>query len=315
MDPVLHLPPLPMHDPAPVTPVPASVVATWPTGTFLENLVVLDDRSIVVSVLSEARLDLVSPNGSVEVLHEFDAPVSGLAEANGRLFVAVGEAGAGQPALWMVDVPTRVAIPWMDLQDVAFANGVTPFAPGELLIADSWSGILWHVDVAQRQTRAWLQDERLTRAPGVDFLPGANGVKRFGDEVTVSSNGRALLLRAAVLADGRAGALELVADHLRVDDFAYDRAGRLYLTTHIGHSLDRLDRDGRRIGLGGVAQGLAGSTACAFGHGAGDARALFVTTTGGLLAPPNGILEPARLVRLEVDAIGHPLDRAWETER
>jgi pimeloyl-ACP methyl ester carboxylesterase len=35
------------------------------------------------------------------------------------------------------------------------------------------------------------------RAPGIEFLPGANGVKRFGERVMVSSTGRAMLLAAS----------------------------------------------------------------------------------------------------------------------
>lgn len=37
-----------------------------------------------------------------------------------------------------------------------------------------------------------------------------------------------------------------VAERLRFDDLAFETRGRAYLCTHIGHSLDRLDRDGTR---------------------------------------------------------------------
>ncbi len=308
MDAILDLPPsLPPHDAAPLAPVAYRVVAEWPVGTFLENLALLPGGDIAVSVLSEARLDRVSPDGAITPWRQFEAPPTGLAIMNGRLFVAVGEPGAGEAVLWSLDVQGGAGEPFMTLAGVGFANGLTPFAPGKLLVAESWRGQLCLIDLSTKALSVWLEDERLTRAPGIDVLPGANGVKRYGDEVTVSSNGRALLLRATVRPDGTAGPLHLLAERLRVDDFAYDRLGRLYLCTHIGHSVDRLGRNGRRFSLGGPDQGLAGSTACAF---APDG-ALFVTTTGGILAPPNLTLEPARLVRLEVGAEGHPLDHAW----
>jgi hypothetical protein len=309
MDAILQLPPtLPPHDSARLAPVPHEIVATWPTGTFIENLVVLPSGDVIVSVLSEARLDRVSRDGRVSILRQFEAPPTGLALAGGDLYVAVGEPGAHAPTLWRLDPGTGAGEPFMALADMIFANGVTNFAPAALLIADSWQGRLVRVDLSARAAVTWFQHEALTRAPGIDFLPGANGVKRWGEEVTVSSNGRAELYRIPVRSDGSAGEASLIADRLRVDDIAYDADGRLYLTTHIGHSLDRLGRDGTRVSLAGPDQGLAGSTACAF---APDGT-LLVTTTGGIVTPPGGVLQPAKLVRLHVGAAGHPLDHAWE---
>lgn len=222
--------------------------------------------------------------------------------------MAVGEPGAGEAALWRVDPDSGDAEYWMPVSGSRFANGVTPFDANRLLVADSWLGQLLLVDLAAKTTRVWLEDERLTRAPGVDFLPGANGVKRYRNEVTVSSNGRALLLRAEVNSDGSAGPLALLFERLRVDDFAFDLDGDLYLTTHIGHSLDWMNVDGTRVSLGGPDQGLAGSTACAFARERSNRKALYVTTTGGIVTPPGGRLQPAKLVLLDVGAEGWPLD-------
>jgi len=310
MQPILDLPPtLLPHDAVALAPVAHRVIAEWPEGTFLENLVVLPDGDVVISVLSEARLDRVSTNGAVRVLHRFNAPPTGIALVDGFLFVAVGEPGCAAPTLWRLDPQSGDAKPWMELNTIQFANGVTPFAPGQLLIADSWQGRLVRVDLAAGRCATWYEDERLTRASGIEFLPGANGVKRFGHEVTVSSNGRALLLRIQVAEDGSAlGPAAVIAERLRVDDLAYDSAGRLYLCTHIGHTVDRLDRHGTRVSLAGPEQGAAGSTACAFDRDGG----LLVTTTGGILAPPNRQLEPAKLLRLETGSLGHDLDKAWE---
>lgn len=301
MDPILALPPdLPVHDHAEHVPVAVDVVAQWPLGTFIENLCVLDDGAIAVSILSEARIDRIEPDGSVAPLRQFAAPPTGLVLSDGALFAAVGEPGAHVPDLWRIDPETGAGDVWMPLTGMIFANGIAPLGEGVILVADSWQGRIWRVDLRRRQIAPWAEDERLTRAPGFDFLPGANGIKAWGNEVTVSSTGRALLLRIAINPDGSAGAAALLAERTRVDDLAYDAAGNLYLTTHIGHSLDRLDRAGRRVTLADGAQGLAGSTACAFGRDG----ALFVTTTGGIVGPRGGVLEPARLVRLAVQHDG-----------
>jgi hypothetical protein len=311
MEAILSLPPtLPPHHAVELRPVPHRIVAEWPTGTFLENIAVLDDGAIAVSLLSDARIDRVSLTGERSTLRRFSAPVTGLAMLGGYLYAAVGEPGKETAALWRVDPRTGQAERWMALDGVVFANGVTPFDKTRLLIAESWAGQLVLTDITRKSTSVWLADERLTRAPGIDFLPGANGAKRFGARVLVSSTGRALLLEAMLSPDGSAGALTLVSEHLRVDDLAFDAAGNAYLCTHIGHSLDRLTPSGERVSLGGVAQGLAGATACAFGRDGLERSALYVTTTGGIVTPPEGLLQPAKLVRLEVGEAGYRLAAA-----
>jgi len=182
-----------------------------------------------------------------------------------------------------------------------------------LLIADSWIGALMRVDLAAREISVWFKHEQLTRAPGLYMLPGANGVKRFGDRIFVSSTGRALLLSVAVNENGSAGQLELLSERLRADDMAFDVLGNAYLSTHIGHSLDRFARDGTRVSLAGPDQGMAGSTACAFGRAKDDSQSLYVTTTGGIILPAGGVLQPAKLIRLEIGVTGHSLSNAWET--
>ena len=177
MDPILQLPPgLPPHDPAELEPAPYRIVAEWPEGTFVENLAALADGQVIVSVLSGARLDRVSADGVVSLLHQFQAPPTGLAEMDGALFVAVGEPGGGEADLWRVDPATGDAEIWMPISGSLFANGVTMFDHGRLLVADSWLGQLLLVDLTAKKTLVWLEDERLTRAPGIDPLPGANGV-------------------------------------------------------------------------------------------------------------------------------------------
>jgi hypothetical protein len=69
----------------------------------------------------------------------------------------------------------------------------------------------------------------------------------------------------------------------------------------------RLDLSGTRATVAGPDQGAVGSTACAFGRTAGDAHALYVTTDGGLVAPYQGVVQQAKLLRLDVGEAGWPL--------
>ena len=70
----------------------------------------------------------------------------------------------------------------------------------------------------------------------------------------------------------------------------------------------RLDPStGKRTAIAGPDQGMAGSTACAFGTAPGDRASLFVTTTGGIVMPLDGVVQEAKLVRLETGVTGQPV--------
>ena len=61
----LHTP----HDPVPLHPVAAEIVAQWPAGTFIENLAPAGDGSgWLVTIPSHQRADRVTLNGRREVL-------------------------------------------------------------------------------------------------------------------------------------------------------------------------------------------------------------------------------------------------------
>jgi hypothetical protein len=78
----------------------------------------------------------------------------------------------------------------------------------------------------------------------------------------------------------------------------------LYGTTHVYNSVVKITPDGQITTIATAEQGVAGSTALAFGRSAGDNTSLYVTTNGGMSLPlPTG-LEAAKVVRLEVGVEG-----------
>lgn len=305
MEAIYPLPPtLPAHDPASLSAVPHRIVASWPEGTFVENLVARADGGVIVAVLSEARLDHISPSGMVEPLLQLPLPCTGMVETrSGDLIVAVGEPDASPMRLWRIDPQARTGEPLVEIAGARFLNGMAAFGRNAVLVADSRLGRLYRVDLATRAVDVWLEDERPTPAPEAAFLPGANGLKIADGRVVVTSNSRALVFAVDIAPDGSPGAMTELAHRLRADDLAIGDDGALYLTTHIGHSLDRLSPDGTRVSLAGPAEGLAGSTACAFGRAPDDAHSLYVTTTGGIVGPVDGVLQPARLVRLDLSGL------------
>jgi len=69
--------------------------------------------------------------------------------------------------------------------------------------------------------------------------------------------------------------------------------------TNVRHTVLRLDPDGHREDIAGLEQGSPGPRPP---HSTPGTTALYVTSTGGMLNPPAGGVQPGRLVRLTLDS-------------
>jgi sugar lactone lactonase YvrE len=187
----------------------------------------------------------------------------------------------------------------VEIPDAVFMNGCAPHPDGRtLLVCESVSGRILAIDQQERRWSVWLQDDRLR--PGASpKAPGANGIKVRDGWAWISVTGQDRLVRAKIAEGGDSGALEIVAEKLHADDFAFAASGTAYVATHAAQSVLRLRSDGARETIAGPDEGAIGCTACAFG-GDADSAPLYVTTTGGLRYPYRGQIHEAKLLRLEV---------------
>ncbi|MGH7072879.1 MAG: hypothetical protein ACREFD_01575 [Stellaceae bacterium] len=64
-----------------------------------------------------------------------------------------------------------------------------------------------------------MEDERLR--PKSAQMPGANGIKLYRGWAWISITDHDRIVRAKIADDGRAGPIEIVAEKLRADDFAF----------------------------------------------------------------------------------------------
>jgi sugar lactone lactonase YvrE len=301
------LPAFPGHDGGLWAPAPSRVVASWPVGSFAENVAVDPGGDVYVSIHSHRRIDRYQPAaGSVDTFCELPAPVAGLAfDRTRRLWATGGTVGEPPGYVWRIE-PDGAWQEWVQVPDAIFMNGCA-LLPGHdtLLVCESLTGRVLAVDQHRPGWTAWIADDRLR--PTGEQIPGANGIKVHQGWAWISVTDRDLLLRAEIGPDGSPGPLETAASRLRADDFAFAAGGALYIATHPAHSVLRLASDGSRSTLAGPEQGAVGSTACAFGRAPGDERSVYVTTSGGLWAPYQGEVQEAKLVRLEVGEHGSPL--------
>jgi sugar lactone lactonase YvrE len=128
--------------------------------------------------------------------------------------------------------------------------------------------------------------------------------------VYYTSTAQKLFMRAPVDAAtlDPAGEPELVTGGTMPDDFCIDEAtGAAYVTTHRQNTIDRVSLDPEDDQTRHVVVGepfdeqLIGPTSVAWGRAPGDyGRIAYVTTDGGLMAPPPNGARPSKLVRLEL---------------
>lgn len=285
--------------------IPGETFAEFPVNTFIENIVVSPSGAIYVTSYEEGAVYRVE-SGSRQLVANVEKAAGLALDSNNNLLVG-SSYGSKTPGIFrVVDGVAEILIP---MPDAAFLNGLHHLEGSRYLAADSFRGLIWEFDIDTKSYRIWI--ENIALATNVDlfhpmpqYFPGVNGIKRFKNYVYASSTQQQKLARIALNADGTAGALEVWMTNINLDDFAFDNQGNLYGTTHIFNSLVRIDPERRITILAGADAGLVGTTAVAFGRTETDKLSVYVTTNGGMSKPLNGVVQPGRVVKLNVGAAG-----------
>jgi hypothetical protein len=333
--------------PAPTWPAPPTAhmatlttVAQFPARSFLENLVVRNDGSILVTEETRRQLwYLPAPTpGTRErpiALHTFDHRPMGIVETEPNVFYVTtsGPKIFHTTDLYRVDlrnwhpgvrvpVHTVLRFPLTAL----FLDGSCVIAPNVILETDAGGGAIWRVDLSadgmSAKTRRWLKDPSmaLERNSHIKGVPGVNGIRYDAATHTVyyTSTGQKLFMEERV--DPKTlnpvGAPQVVAFGSMWDDFAIDTgAGVAYLATHRENTIERVPLDPRngqelKRTVAGMPfdAGLVGPASFAFGTGPGEYGSVgYVTTDGGATQPPPGRrVAPARVLRVVLTPAGTP---------
>jgi hypothetical protein len=326
------------------SPATITTVAAFPEHTMLENLAVRADGSILV-VASPQRQVWYAPASTggqpVEpaLLYTFEDGhlAQCLVEAEPDVFYV---ATYGKATLYRFDLrgwapgqpisPTKV----LDFDPPAGPNGGCLIAPGVMLFSDCVAGSILRVDLSEDglhgAARTWLKHESMAAGgghPPVKFsdtmevpFPGINGL-RYGPKtkyVYYTTSSQDLFMRVAVNPDTLepAGEPEHLADVKNVDDLCLDEdIGVAYIARHPDHVVERapLEAGSSAPGLLAIAgdpftDKLIGPTSLDWGRAPGDyGRIAYVTTDGGTVQlAPDGVLRPARLMRIDFAGDSRP---------
>jgi hypothetical protein len=140
------------------------------------------------------------------------------------------------------------------------------------------------------KVQVWLEHPFLARKNPENEIPAVNGLKIFSNFLYASNTQNTEIIKIPIEANYQPGEPSVFVQNANIDDFAFDREGNLYGTTHIYNSVVKIDLNGNITTIAQAAEGMVGTTAAAFGKVEGDRTHLYVTTNGGMsFPPPTGI--------------------------
>jgi hypothetical protein len=314
-----------------------TTVAIFPQYYLLENLAIRHDGSILVTAALHKELWYIPPadaaarSGPV-LVHTFDQLASGIVETQRDVFYISSSDGytTRESFLHRLDLrhwnpgePVSAETVFQFGERAGGLNGCCLVDPDVIVLADSVSGLIWRVDLPPGPgtvtARVWLKHDTMAYDPDSPLVPpqpGVNGVRyaaRTGF-LYYTSTAQKLFMRVPVDPGTHdpAGDPEFVAGGTMADDFCLDEdAGVAYITTHRQNTIDRVslqpDGGARQVVAGEpFDEQLVGPSSAVWGRRPGDyGRVAYVTTDGGLIAPPtDDLVRPARILRAELPAGG-----------
>jgi len=180
------------------------VIATFPPGYFLENIALLRDDSLLITVPNRQELYCLPPAPTPSaarvpiLLHKFEEDQWTMAMCNAPndlnliYLVTTDFTGTGRRHAHLhVLNSSNVADGSHPVQLMQFPpnakglNGMCQLSSNVILAADGFEGVIWRIDITfnknvaeKAEAREWLRDDAFTGVLKLpDFQPGVNGLK------------------------------------------------------------------------------------------------------------------------------------------
>lgn len=177
-----------------------------------------------------------------------------------------------------------------NLTDAALPNGADFAGSSDLLVADSFRGLIWNVDVKTGNVSVALENNATKGIPGARnaSITGVNGVKVANGSLYWTNTGTNTFWKIPLDSAGRVAANAqptLLASNIAVDDFVVDIVGNAYICGPNG-VITRVFANGTAQQFYGTANSLTGPlhgpTAARFGRLASDRYSLYISMNGGI---------------------------------
>jgi hypothetical protein len=314
-------------------PARLTTIATFPRQYFLENMAIRRDNSILVTVLNHKELWYVPPaaaNAPVDPLrlYNFHQPAMGIVEVEPDIFYintsnlwTTHESYLHRLDMrnWAPGKPVNPDVVFEFADPVRGLNGSCVIASDIILIADCFASLIWRVDLprngAKPTARVWLKHHSMAYDPDgpMPDQPGVNGLAYVPrtQYLYYTNTAQRIFMRVRVDTNTHepSGKPEFVAGGMMGDDFCIDdSAGVAYIATHRQNTIDRVWLEPKansavRHSVAGnpFTTELVGPTNGRWGRGPGNygRLAYFLADGGTKSPPPDGIVRPATVLRVE----------------
>ncbi|KAI9710731.1 MAG: hypothetical protein M1820_002564 [Bogoriella megaspora] len=299
--------------------LPTYTVASFPEGTWIENLAVRQNGRIIVTEDTKPRVYEVDPfskHSSPVLIHEFNetASILGIAEGETDVFyVCTGNysskllQGYGEGYVFRIDLRTpgstqvsKVAT----VPDAGALDGLVYLGDESrlLLSSDFLQGVIWSVNVETGDIGVAINNT-YTQSSGF----AVNGLRLHGQDLYFTNSQKQALVKVPINSQGEPiGDFTVLAEGgFTPDDLAVDSQGDAYVTSFtIGkNGLAFIPREG---GNATYIAGMAGPTACAFGRTTFDRDILYISTSGGDYSYLTGdkVTVAGKILKVDVERYG-----------
>ena len=253
-----------------------TTLATLPQNTFLENLILRPDSSLLLTSITPPNLYLVPSTTSPSIpvlLHKFATAVTGIVSIAPDVFIiSTGTHGtAGTAILHKLDMTAyNSSLPSpidsisvsevLKVPEALFLNGSTSLPNPEypsILLADSLKGCIWRVDFPtledQPKLSTWLSHTALSKSrfePEWAPWPGVNGIKYHAKTAFLYATNSEVgtFLRIKVDSKGSfapVGEPQVISRKVVGDDLIVDQKGDFaYVTTNPNNTLMKVKLPG-----------------------------------------------------------------------
>jgi hypothetical protein len=219
------------------------VLARYPAGTFLENLLIGGLGEVYMTNYFEKKIEVWKASDGVSTFAAMPFhPMSMVETGTGLLVFGHGRPFNSGPDFQATNMMAVVSSDGKVGETVAipqarFLNGSALLGQDKILVADSLEGAIWAVEPRTNRVTRWYDSIEFRPAQNASvFKPGANGLKvGLDNNVYVSNSSTGRIWRIKVAQNGRPlGPPLLVATLPSIDDFAIDFDGAFYVASYAG---------------------------------------------------------------------------------
>jgi len=278
--------------------VPSRIVHSFDRFTFLESIASGPDDSLYATSLFEGIL-YRQKDGVATKLTTLDGMLAGLTFADDNHLLVTGTSKQEGPLVLRVNTTSGNSEIIARFPEAKLLNGITKLSDGVFLIADSFKGVIWKLDIKNGATSLWLDHDLLHSPAPEKQQPGVNGIKLHNHAIYISNTNKKLLVKIPLNANQSPATPEIVHENIFMDDFEIASDGTLYGATHIYDSIIKITPKGDVSVIAQSDQGVAGSTCLTWKQGSGSI--LFVSTNGGMNSTPDRCnVVPSKIVQLNL---------------